>query len=214
MGLATAKIVGADHQVVLCDVRQDRLDAAVATLGDRGVTSTALHCDVTDRAAVEPVCVCGHPIGLHHEDVCLRADCGCADSLETGALPEALEAVLTERYTELGNPFSEMRRREQGPDGWPASRPVGPHHVAEALRELLRRAADDGSGLRLTDHTVNEAEAPDAGARQDGPLRPAPRDRHRAAWDALTPQQQAAYLTQLNDDETQQDGEQQEAGRG
>ncbi len=32
MGLATAKIVGRDHVVVLCDVRQDRLDTAAATL--------------------------------------------------------------------------------------------------------------------------------------------------------------------------------------
>ncbi|MFD5663420.1 hypothetical protein ACFWIK_00725 [Streptomyces anthocyanicus] len=52
-------------------------------------------------------------------------------------LPARLEATLTERYTELGNPFSRMRRQEQGPDGWPASHPVGPHHVAETLRELL-----------------------------------------------------------------------------
>jgi hypothetical protein len=52
-------------------------------------------------------------------------------------LPARLKALLTERYTALGNPFSEMRRHEQGPDGWPASHPVGPHHVAEALRELL-----------------------------------------------------------------------------
>jgi hypothetical protein len=52
-------------------------------------------------------------------------------------LPARLEAVLTERFTELGNPFSEMRRHEQGPDGWPASHPVGPHQVAEVLRELL-----------------------------------------------------------------------------
>jgi hypothetical protein len=51
-----------------------------------------------------------------------------------------LEAVLTERFTELGNPFSEMRRQEKGPDGWPASHPVGPHHVAEVLRELLAAA--------------------------------------------------------------------------
>ncbi|PRC48865.1 oxidoreductase, partial [Mycobacterium sp. ITM-2017-0098] len=28
MGLATAKIVGQDHAVVLCDVRKDRLEAA------------------------------------------------------------------------------------------------------------------------------------------------------------------------------------------
>jgi hypothetical protein len=56
-------------------------------------------------------------------------------------LPARLEAVLTERYTELGNPFSGMRRREQGPDGWPASHPVGPRRVAEVLRELLPAAA-------------------------------------------------------------------------
>ena len=52
MGLATAKIVGRDHTVVLCDVRQDRLDAAAATLKDLGVTPTVVNCDVTDRAAV------------------------------------------------------------------------------------------------------------------------------------------------------------------
>lgn len=52
-------------------------------------------------------------------------------------LPARLEAVLTERFTELGNRFSEMRRHEQGPDGWPASHPVGPRQVAEVLRELL-----------------------------------------------------------------------------
>lgn len=52
MGLATAKVVGRHHAVVLCDVRQDRLDAAVATLEDLGVTTTAVNCDVTDCAAV------------------------------------------------------------------------------------------------------------------------------------------------------------------
>ena len=38
MGLATAKIVGGDHTVVLCDVRQDRLDTAAATLESLGET--------------------------------------------------------------------------------------------------------------------------------------------------------------------------------
>ncbi|QDN57354.1 hypothetical protein [Streptomyces sp. S1D4-20] len=55
-------------------------------------------------------------------------------------LAARLEAVLTERFTELGNPFAAMRRQEKGPDGWPASHPVGPHHVAEVLRELLAAA--------------------------------------------------------------------------
>ncbi|MGV9801236.1 SDR family oxidoreductase [Mycobacterium sp. NPDC003449] len=52
MGLATAKIVGRDHVVVLCDVRQDRLDSAAATLDELGVTAKAVHCDVTDRESV------------------------------------------------------------------------------------------------------------------------------------------------------------------
>ncbi|UXA17992.1 SDR family oxidoreductase [Mycobacterium sp. SMC-4] len=53
MGLATAQVVGRDDSVVLADVRQDRLDAAVTELAGRGVTATGLHCDVTDRAAVD-----------------------------------------------------------------------------------------------------------------------------------------------------------------
>ncbi|WP_328721766.1 hypothetical protein OHT52_21245 [Streptomyces sp. NBC_00247] len=56
-------------------------------------------------------------------------------------LPDRLCAVLTERYTALGNPGSEMRYQERGPDGWPASHPVGPNLVADALRELLADGA-------------------------------------------------------------------------
>ncbi|BBY65860.1 oxidoreductase [Mycolicibacterium helvum] len=52
MGQATAAIVGQDHTLVLCDVRQDRLDAASAALSDLGITATAVNCDVTDRDAV------------------------------------------------------------------------------------------------------------------------------------------------------------------
>lgn len=52
MGLATAKIVGRDRPVVLCDVRADRLETAAATLDGLGVTATVVHCDVTDRDAV------------------------------------------------------------------------------------------------------------------------------------------------------------------
>jgi NAD(P)-dependent dehydrogenase (short-subunit alcohol dehydrogenase family) len=52
MGLATAKVVGRDQPVVLCDVRQDRLDGAAAALRDLGVAVTPVNCDVTDRDAV------------------------------------------------------------------------------------------------------------------------------------------------------------------
>lgn len=52
MGLATAKLVGRDHSLVLCDVRQDRLTTAAATLHDLGMTPTVVNCDVTDPGAV------------------------------------------------------------------------------------------------------------------------------------------------------------------
>lgn len=52
-------------------------------------------------------------------------------------LPARLATALTERFTELGNPYAEMRIHEQGPDGWPSSRAVGPNIVADVLRELL-----------------------------------------------------------------------------
>ncbi|OBH67132.1 oxidoreductase [Mycobacterium intracellulare] len=52
MGLATAKIVGRDHTVVLCDVRQDRLTTAATTLQELGIAPTVVNCDVTDRRAV------------------------------------------------------------------------------------------------------------------------------------------------------------------
>ncbi|BBX87125.1 SDR family oxidoreductase [Mycolicibacterium aubagnense] len=53
MGVATAKIVGQDHSVVLADVRQDRLDAAAAELAGLGIAATPVNADVTDRAAVD-----------------------------------------------------------------------------------------------------------------------------------------------------------------
>jgi NAD(P)-dependent dehydrogenase (short-subunit alcohol dehydrogenase family) len=53
MGVATAEIVGRDHDVVLCDVREDRLQAAADRLAGFGVTTIAVHADVTDRAAVD-----------------------------------------------------------------------------------------------------------------------------------------------------------------
>jgi NAD(P)-dependent dehydrogenase (short-subunit alcohol dehydrogenase family) len=53
MGLATAKIVGRDYALVLCDVRQERLDTAATTLKDLGIDATAVNCDVTDRSAVD-----------------------------------------------------------------------------------------------------------------------------------------------------------------
>lgn len=52
MGLATARVVGRDHALVLCDVRRERLDSAVAALTAEGVAVTGIDCDVTDQPAV------------------------------------------------------------------------------------------------------------------------------------------------------------------
>ena len=55
MGTATAAVVGRDHAVVLADVRAERLDAAVATLKDRGISAIGVLADVTDPDAVGAV---------------------------------------------------------------------------------------------------------------------------------------------------------------
>ena len=52
MGLATAKVIGRDHTIVLGDVRQDRLESAAATLTELGMEPKLVNCDVTDRQAV------------------------------------------------------------------------------------------------------------------------------------------------------------------
>jgi NAD(P)-dependent dehydrogenase (short-subunit alcohol dehydrogenase family) len=53
MGLATAKIIGRDRPVVICDVSEDRLDVAVSTLEGLGITCKAVACDITDRRSVD-----------------------------------------------------------------------------------------------------------------------------------------------------------------
>ena len=53
MGLATAKILGRDHRVVITDVNRERPDAAVAELRDLDIDATGVVGDITDRASVD-----------------------------------------------------------------------------------------------------------------------------------------------------------------
>src|SRR5690606_5523449 len=53
MGLATATIMGRDHDLVISDVSAERLDRATAELAALGIACEAYACDITDRAAVE-----------------------------------------------------------------------------------------------------------------------------------------------------------------
>jgi len=52
MGQATASVLGADHTVVLCDNRTDRLQLAGDLLRSQGIEVSVVPGDVTDRAAV------------------------------------------------------------------------------------------------------------------------------------------------------------------
>lgn len=52
MGLATARIMGRDHTVVLTDVGAERLAAAADQLAADGIEVVAVETDITDRAAV------------------------------------------------------------------------------------------------------------------------------------------------------------------
>lgn len=52
MGLATAKILGGDHRIVLADLDQARIDKAVAELTQLGIDATGAVADITDAASV------------------------------------------------------------------------------------------------------------------------------------------------------------------
>lgn len=53
MGLATAKIMGRDHLVLICDVNQARLEAAGQDLAHLGVGCESMMCDISDRESVD-----------------------------------------------------------------------------------------------------------------------------------------------------------------
>lgn len=63
MGLATAKIMGRDHRVVLADVNQERLDAAVFELAELGIEAEAVVSDITLRVSVDDLMARGNATG-------------------------------------------------------------------------------------------------------------------------------------------------------
>jgi NAD(P)-dependent dehydrogenase (short-subunit alcohol dehydrogenase family) len=52
MGLAVAHVIGRDSAVLICDVSQERLDAAHRELVKAGINCAATICDITDRQSV------------------------------------------------------------------------------------------------------------------------------------------------------------------
>jgi NAD(P)-dependent dehydrogenase (short-subunit alcohol dehydrogenase family) len=63
MGLATARILGRDHHVVLCDVDEEKLDEACAELRGLGIDSDAVTGDVTSRESMEALATSARSLG-------------------------------------------------------------------------------------------------------------------------------------------------------
>lgn len=53
MGLATARLLGREHHVVLCDLDQQKLDRAAAELHELGIGCSNIVLDITDASAVD-----------------------------------------------------------------------------------------------------------------------------------------------------------------
>lgn len=65
MGIATARILGRDHRIVLADLDQGRIDTAVADLAALNIDATGFVCDITDRSSVDHL-FAGAEAGGHH----------------------------------------------------------------------------------------------------------------------------------------------------
>jgi NAD(P)-dependent dehydrogenase (short-subunit alcohol dehydrogenase family) len=65
MGMATARILGTDHRIVLADLNQGRIDEAVAELRTAGIDASGTVCDITDRTSVDKMLTFAEA-GDHH----------------------------------------------------------------------------------------------------------------------------------------------------
>lgn len=65
MGVATARILGRDHRIVVADLDQERIDKTVGELTEAGIEAIGIVCDITDRASVDRLLE-GASEGGHH----------------------------------------------------------------------------------------------------------------------------------------------------
>ena len=63
MGLAAAHAIGRSHAVLICDINQERLDAAQRELTDAGVECAATSCDITDNQSVNRLVIRAQELG-------------------------------------------------------------------------------------------------------------------------------------------------------
>ncbi len=64
MGLATAKLLGTEHHIVICDVNQQRLESAIEELEKRGIHCDSMVCDITDQRSVDVLVKLAVNVGL------------------------------------------------------------------------------------------------------------------------------------------------------
>lgn len=65
MGVATARLLGLDHRVVIADLDQARIDSTVADLVAQGMDASGSVCDITDRSSVDRLLAVASEGGHH-----------------------------------------------------------------------------------------------------------------------------------------------------
>ena len=103
MGLATAKLMGRDHRVVIADVNPERLAVAAKELQDQGVAAESVLCDVTDRAAVESLAATAASLGTV---VSVVHTAGVSPSMATAPAIVTINALGTIHVTEAFLPLA------------------------------------------------------------------------------------------------------------
>lgn len=91
VGLATAKVVGKSHHVIIADVNSDGLDNALSQLRDLNISCDARSCDATDLSAVEAL--------LAHADSSGKL---CSVIHTAGISPQMANAETIMRVNALG----------------------------------------------------------------------------------------------------------------
>lgn len=91
MGLETARIMGAEHAIVIADLSQERLDVATAQLAEAGVDARGVVTDITDRSSVDRLFTAAGELGR------VRAVVHTA-----GVSPQMGDAALIARVNAVG----------------------------------------------------------------------------------------------------------------
>jgi NAD(P)-dependent dehydrogenase (short-subunit alcohol dehydrogenase family) len=97
MGLAAANLLGTDSTVVLCDLSQERLEAAAQELHQAGIDCATVVCDITDPRSVQQLADRAQTLGTVHAVVHTAGVSPSMGSAETIVRVNAVGTVLINR---------------------------------------------------------------------------------------------------------------------